>query len=253
MSRDTVNSRRYRFDDFTHEQYRRLLDLARQRYAFRLYDDFRPDETFVLWRHDLDFSISDALPLARMEADAGIRATYFVHLNGDFYNPLTRENLDQLGAIAALGHAIGLHFDFGHHRIADEATLRARLRADAERLRAESGLPVRAFSFHNPGPSALAYDGESYEGLVNTYSRYFRRDVAYCSDSNGHWAHERLAEVLERTPQRPLQVLTHPTWWSAEVMSPRQKIEAAAAAAATSMLDRYTAALAAAGRPDIDW
>lgn len=253
MTRTTPNSQRYRFEDFTHEHYRDLLQLARSRYVFRLYDEFRRGEKFVLWRHDLDHSVADAVPLARLEAQTGVRATYFVHLYGDFYNPFARANLVHLEEIAGLGHAIGLHFDFTHHRIADEQSLCERLRIDAGRLEMETGLPVRAFSFHNPTQAALAFDADAYAGLVNTYARYFRQQVAYCSDSNGHWRHERLHDVLSRPADRPLQALTHPSWWTQEVMSPREKIERVLAQHRATVLGRYTGTVAAAGRQDIDW
>lgn len=253
MTRTTANSVRYRFDDFTHEQYAQLLQFAQVRYVFRGFSDFKREEMFVLWRHDLDFSVSDALPLAEIEARAGVRATYFVHLNSNFYNPFSNDNRAHLKEIARLGHEIGLHFDFEYHCVGGEEMLEACVLADARRLQEELALPVRAFSFHNPTPAALAFDRESYAGLVNTYARYFRQTVGYCSDSNGHWAYDRLHDVLQEAPVRPLQVLTHPTWWTAEAMAPRQKVRATLEAHASTVFGQYRAMLAAAGRPDIDW
>ncbi len=247
----TATSTRYRFEDFTHAQYRSLVVLAKTKYVFRTYSDFVPGERFVLWRHDLDFSIADALPLARIEAEEGVRGNYFIHLNGDFYNPFSPANLRRICEIASLGHSVGLHFDFEHHRPADLASMSGQLEGDAQRLRQASGLPVQAFSFHNPTQEALAYDAQTYAGLVNTYARYFRQEVGYCSDSNGHWRHRRLRDVLEEEPQRPLQVLTHPTWWTEEVMSPREKIERTLRDMSAAVLADYTTALAAAGRKDV--
>ncbi|WP_167784713.1 hypothetical protein [Ramlibacter rhizophilus] len=250
---ETANSVKYRFADFTHEHYRELLAKAGERYVFRTYEDFVPGEAFVLWRHDLDFSVADALPLARIEAEQGVRATYFVLLNGDFYNPFSRANLERLREIVGLGHAIGLHFDFAHHRPADEADLCRHVRSDAQRLEDACGVPVRAFSFHNPVAESLAYDADRYATLVNTYARYFRDEVAYCSDSNGYWRHQRLQDVLDAPATRALQVLTHPTWWTAEVMSPHEKVERTVAELGRTLLHDYAAVLAAHGREDIDW
>ncbi|HEX2544604.1 MAG TPA: hypothetical protein VHL79_06990 [Ramlibacter sp.] len=249
----TDNSKAYRFEDFTHEAYARLLALASRQYVFRGYDSFGPGERFVLWRHDLDFSIVDALPLARIEAEAGVRASYFVHLHCDFYNPFDARSLRAVAEIAALGHDIGLHFDFVLAGVKDAVALAARVQQEAGFLQAQYGVPVRAFSFHNPTPEALAFDAQSYGGLVNTYGAYFRTQVAYCSDSNGHWRHERLEDVLARPAAGPLQVLTHPTWWTAQVMSPREKIERTVQHLGASILADYTATLANHGRKDIDW
>jgi hypothetical protein len=251
--RQTDNSIAYRFDDFTHASYERLLVLARRQYAFRRFDDFDRGEIFVLWRHDLDFAVLDALPLARMEADAGVAATYFVHLHSSFYSPFDEKNLRAVREIAALGHAIGLHFDFEAAAVRDEADLQAKVAQEAAMMEAQYGVPARALSFHNPTPASLAYDGERYAGLVNTYAAYFRQQVAYCSDSNGHWRFDRLEDVLLRPATRPLQVLTHPTWWTKEVMSPSEKVRQAIASNAAALVQEYSAILAHHGRKDIDW
>lgn len=253
MRPDTPNSTRYHFCDFTHAAYERLLALAARQYRFRLYHDFEPHETFVLWRHDLDFGIEDALPLARMEADAGVRCTYFVNMRSEFYNAFEARSLRAIAAIAGLGHAIGLHFDFGLAGVSDAAGLERCLRREAAILADEYGLPVQAFSFHNPTEAALAFDAPAYAGLVNTYAAGFRRDVAYCSDSNGHWRFDRLEDVLSRPATRPLQVLTHPTWWTPEVMSPHEKVQRTVGGAASALLAGYEALLARHGRKDIDW
>lgn len=249
----TENSVAYRFADFTHEAYARLLELARRQYTFRGYEDFDRQERYVLWRHDLDFSLVDALPLARMEAAAGVRASYFVHLHCDFYNPFDARSLRAVGEIAALGHAIGLHFDFALAGVRDAQGLAAKVQQEAGMLQAQYGVPVGAFSFHNPTPEALVFDADRYGGLVNTYARYFRNEVAYCSDSNGHWRYERLEDVLARPAKGPLQVLTHPTWWTPQVMSPKEKIERTIEQLGASVLADYTATLAENGRKDIDW
>jgi hypothetical protein len=71
------NADRYHFSDFTRENFRRLLRLARERYTFRTYANFARDERFLLWRHDVDFSPHAARKLAEIEADEGIVATLF--------------------------------------------------------------------------------------------------------------------------------------------------------------------------------
>lgn len=252
-ARRTENSRKYHFEDFTLANYRKLVELAKGKYLFRTYADSKPGETYVLWRHDLDFSVLDALPLAEIEAEAGVAATYFVNLRDRSYNALDAVNRAALRRVLGLGHRIGVHFDFSHHSPSSKQELCTALRAEAAILQQEFGGPVEAFSFHNPDEAALAYRDETYGGLLNAYSSSFRTDVAYCSDSNGYWRHDRLVDVLSRDAVRPLQVLTHPCWWTAEVMSPRQKIERAVSAPAGAILAEYESALAAAGRFDIDW
>lgn len=253
MQAPTERSVAYHFADFTHANYERLLALAARQYVFRQYDDYDLQERFVLWRHDLDFSVQDALPLARMEAAAGLRCSYFVNIHSEFYNAFEAGNMRAIAEIAGLGHAIGLHFDFALAGVASERELGERLAEEAGALRSQYRVPIRAFSFHNPTPAALAFDEPAYAGLANTYAARFRTEVGYCSDSNGHWRFDRLEDVLARPATRPLQVLTHPTWWTAQVMSPKQKIERTVAGLGAGILDAYVATLAGNGREDIDW
>jgi len=60
--------------DFTECHYRQLLGLAKETYRFARYDAIDWEARFILWRHDLDFSLNRAAALARIEAEEGIRA-----------------------------------------------------------------------------------------------------------------------------------------------------------------------------------
>lgn len=41
----------------------------------------------MILRHDIDNSLSQALRLAEIEAEEGVKSTWFVLLRTDFYNP----------------------------------------------------------------------------------------------------------------------------------------------------------------------
>jgi len=247
------NSEKYRFSDFTYENYENVLTLASRNYSFRTYDNFVPGERYVLWRHDLDFSVLDAVPLAHIEAGKGIVATYFVYLHDGLYNLLESRNFRALREILDLGHRIGLHFDSAFYDIDDEAALSARLRQEAALLECQFSVPIKVFSFHNPTPKALSFDAHEYAGMVNAYSRYFRHEVEYCSDSNGYWRHKRLADLLEGPAGKPLQVLTHPLWWTQNVMSPLQKVDAVIGRLGGRFRREYLQTLSDAGRTVVDW
>lgn len=66
-----MNSVKYHFDDFTLDNYRRLIHIAKRNYAFRFYNDFDRDERFMLWRHDVDFSMTYAVRTAEIEHAVG--------------------------------------------------------------------------------------------------------------------------------------------------------------------------------------
>jgi hypothetical protein len=237
--------------DFTIGEYRELLAIAKAGYLFSQYDAIPWGTRFVLWRHDCDFSLNRALALARIEAAAGICATYFLNPHSEFYNLLERNQYRLVREIVGMGHRIGLHFDAAFYDIADENSLAHLVSEEAALLESLFGVMPSAFSFHNPGAFHLGCEDEAYGGLVNCYSRRIRTDVPYCSDSNGYWRFRRLRDVLVKATDPCLQVLTHPEWWQDSAMPPRQRIFRSAYGRARATMTDYDAAISAHGRENL--
>jgi hypothetical protein len=210
--------------DFTEDSYRVLLGLAKKNWAFSQYDDIPWGSRFILWRHDVDFSLNRSLRLAQIECEAGVRSTYFVNPHSEFYNLAEKSQHSIIQQILGLGHRLGLHFDSVFHNVAGEAELNILVEREARGLEDLFGVTLGAFSFHNPVSADLMYDAEYYGGLVNCYALRFKRDVAYCSDSNGLWRFRRLHDVLREASDPRLQVLTHPGWWQDTAMPPRKRV-----------------------------
>jgi hypothetical protein len=211
----------WHFEDFTEAAYRALVTAALDRYAF---EPFGTDAAgpHVLWRHDVDYSVHRAVALARVEAELGARATYFLSLHSDLYNVLEPAVHARAREIAALGHWIGLHFDAGF----PGSSSRDELAAWEGRVLAEAlEVPVRVVSLHNPSVSGTDnLDAEELGGMVHAGARSVRNGYTYVSDSNGYWRFERLSEVLAVGAHERLHVLTHPEWWQEHPMSPRDRI-----------------------------
>ena len=182
----------WHFDDFTEASYRDIVVAAQARYAFEPFGT-KASGPHVLWRHDVDYSVHRAVVLARLEAELGARATYFLTLHSDLYNVLEPAVLVRAREIAALGHWIGLHFDAGFYAdgaLDERAAWEGRVLAEA--LEA----PVQAVSLHNPSVSGTeAFDAEELGGMVHAGARSIRDRYAYVSDSNGYWRFDRLPEV----------------------------------------------------------
>ena len=247
------NAEYYHFADFTLENYRRLLGLAREKYPFRTYQDFDPDQRFLIWRHDVDFSPRAALEMARIEAAEGLQITYFVLLHSQFYNLLEKAESNCIHEILGLGHDLGLHFDCSYYAMNGEEELEELLGRERRMLEDTFGLPIHAFSFHNPTPAILCFDRGRYAGLTNTYSDFFKNREDYCSDSNGYWRFRRLEEVLREGQDERLQVLTHPIMWPATVMSPRQRVYRCVEEMAVRAKLYYDELLREARRENVEW
>lgn len=247
------NAERYHFADFTRSNYRRLLQLAREQYVFRTFTDFRPDERFVLWRHDVDLSMHAARRLAEIEAEENVQATYFLYLHSEFYNLLERDVFDCVKAIAACRHPLGLHFDVTFAGVSDETELERQIALERRFVEDLLGVPLIALSFHIASPFTQACRQSSYGGLVNANSEYLQSEVGYCSDSNGYWRFQRLEEVLRQRSYPRLQVLTHPGLWQETVMSPKQRVLRCIEGRAEKTKAWYDGILSTNDRENVDW
>lgn len=234
--------------DFTEDGYRSALVLAKSRYAFEPFGT-DSEEPHVLWRHDVDASVQRAARLAAIEAEEGVRATYFLSFHSAFYNLLERPVVDAARETLSHGHWLGLHFDSAFPGSADVAE---RIDREARSLADLLERPVVAFSFHNPGlvNDDLALEDDTVAGIVNAYGRGVRERYRYVSDSNGYWRHERLFDLLEDAPPR-LHVLTHPEWWQAGPLAPRDRIVRCVEGRAEAVLREYDELLASAGRENL--
>lgn len=238
-------------EDFTVEHYRQLLQLAGDSYDFSSYRQIPLGDRFVLWRHDCDVSLNRAVRLAEIEHAEGVQATYFVNLHSEFYNPLEKDQSRLIHQVLELGHELGLHFDHSYFGISNWSTLEEQANYEKEVLQRFFGTELSAVSFHNPQAVLAVIDQETCAGLVNCYSRTFRDQVPYVSDSNGYWRFRRLKDVLVAAEDTCLQVLTHPVWWQDGPLSPWAKINRSVDGRLASTLSGYEGALKSDGRTNV--
>lgn len=234
------NKEKYYYNDFTYDNYRKLIRLAKNSYIFRFYNNFIKDEKFILWRHDVDISPQSALILAHIEKEEGVLATYFFHLHSRYYNLFEDEIMSIVFKIIEMGHAIGLHFEPDISKTENDIVFIEKLVLEKTFLENIFNCEIFTFSIHNPSEFIIKkFTAYRYASLVNTYSSYFQNEVGYCSDSNGYWRHRRLEDVLRLADDERLQVLTHPAWWQDKAMSPHDKIKLCIDGRAAKQHKRY--------------
>ncbi len=226
-------------DDFTIEHYKELLDLSLKNYQVVDYKNIPWGKRFLIWRHDLDYSINRALELAKIEAKKRMKATYFINPHSEFYNIAEASQYKKIKEILSLGHDLGLHFDAAFYEISSEEHLEQVIKIETDYIYSLLGTKPVAFSFHNPIAKNFSCDKDHYGGLVNCYSKRFKEEVSYCSDSNGYWRFQRLFDVLLENNDPCLQVLTHPGWWVRKPAPPRQRIFRSIYGRASNVLQIY--------------
>lgn len=211
-------------EDFTINAYLRLLESVKTKFDTISYCDSFNCDNFILWRHDVDYSLQHALSLAKLEHQRGIHATYFINIHSEFYNALASDETKIIRNIRALGHDIGIHLDANYYKVDDISALERALEIELLIFEKILGSRPKAFSFHNPNATHLFYDAQYYAGLINCYSTYFKQEVNYVSDSNGYWRFQSIQGVLDSKEINKLQVLTHPGWWQEHPNYPRERI-----------------------------
>jgi hypothetical protein len=250
------NRERYRFDDFTFENYRNLLAMAlTEGYLFSDYEIENigtGDQRKIVWRHDVEFSVHKAHKMALIESEKGVKAHYFFQLHSEFYNLLEKEILLLAKEIVALGHYIGLHFDAHFWEIRSKDELEKCLEIDKKILETMLEVEVKSFSFHNTTPELLSLDDSYYAGMLNVYARAIRDKYRYCADSTGFWRYERLSDVLRDPSIQYLQVLTHDGMWQETALAPRQRVKRCVDTRAFRVMERYDLFLKRLNQKNVD-
>ena len=172
---------------FTLTEYRSLVRLAKQRFPVARYDDYSERDSFVLWRHDVEYSVPEMSVLAEIDAEEGMRSTLFVQLHSELYNFWEPDTVERIRRWVSWGHTLGLHFDPGYYRPTGLADIESLVLFEKGLLEQVYETPIACFAYHNPNRESLAHR-ENYGGLVNAYNDdFFSGSIVYVSDSNGRW------------------------------------------------------------------
>ena len=201
--------------EFSMKGYGRLLDhLNNHGYEMIRFSDLRQQSSHAarcLLRHDVDATTDFAVRMAEFEAARQVRSTYFVMLRSPLYNALSRACTDDVRRIVELGHEVGLHFDAAYDSTSS-LPLATRIERELAVLSGMTGVPVSAFSFHQPDAALLA-SRIVVAGGVNAYT-LDSEGWQYISDSNRDWRGRDVLDIIGRRAW--LQILVHPMWWVCE-------------------------------------
>lgn len=199
---------------FSHHEY--MLIIERYRSIACDFNEVHRREAFAIIRHDIEFSMIDAVALARLDASVGIRSTFFVQTINGAYNPLSKENRRRISEIRDLGHHVGLHLYVSHLEEGDERGLLAEIDYQRTILEVVTGMLDR-FSFHRPPHWVLKIREDHIHGLINAYGPSFFElstsptEIKYIADSAHKWSY---GHPLRTMPFDKFQILLHPDEWS---------------------------------------
>lgn len=177
--------------DFTRKKYRELLvGLKASGYEFITFADYcrnvRPSH-FAIMRHDVDLRPVHSLATAKIEADMGIRASYYFRAVPESWNEAV------IKEIASLGHEVGYHYESLTTTNGDMKAAYEDFKMNLNELRLLA--PVQTICMHGSPKSmydskAIWKSGHSYRELEIIGEPYFDvdfSDVFYLTDTGRRW------------------------------------------------------------------
>jgi len=204
--------------NFTTAHYIQTLKNYKKTHSFSFFDNCSSND--VILRHDIDFSLEDALRIAKIENKLGINSTYFVLLHSEFYNPFGYISSKLILEILKLGHKIGLHYDeiFFEQTGVDIST---GLEIEIDLLKQHFNTDVDVVTRHNPSVRGKKISVRLPSGAVDAMSKKFVVERKYLSDSVQYWRENCFCNHQDNFQE--LQIVTHPVLWTDEGL-PRSEI-----------------------------
>lgn len=188
---------------FTMAHYRDLLHAALGA-GYRIATfDHEPEPGDLFLRHDVDMSLEAAVTMAEVDAEEGIRSTFFLMTRSNFYNLASPVGERTIARLRELGHRVGHHARYPHIEV-DE-------RFD----------PFVAW--HNPEPSFMHIE---VPGAVNVMRAPFFDHTHYRSDSNQDWRNGCPHDAIAEGRYDWLHLLIHPVIWVFPGETMRETMEA---------------------------
>lgn len=188
------------------------------------YNDVKANtNSFILLRHDVEFSVERAFNLSLVEDLFDVKSSYFFQLSNNAYNILSKKNTNMIKNMYKRGHKIGLHFHL--NGLTQKSDIVKRIKKEVNVIETLLNIPIDRFSIHRPTKEALKMN-INIPGLINTYNNlYFTftdspdkietNEIKYIADSKHIWNYA-LPNKITFNNFNKIQLLVHPYSWTEE-------------------------------------
>ena len=191
--------------------YKILIEFFKARnYIFSFFSEPYSLKNIIYLRHDVDILVEDAVKLAELENQIGVKSTYFFLVNTNIYNLSSYKNRNLLNKIISFGHEIGLHY---HQDKNEKKINKDEVKYQISILEKIIEKEISIISFHKPQRYLLNYD-KKISKKNHTYMSKFFSKIIYSSDSRGVWKFGAPTKIKDINKKKSIQLLTHPEWWN---------------------------------------
>ena len=208
---------------FSYDDYREIIRIIQASGRAMKYPEALNSDSFVIMRHDVEYSVQRSYALSCVETEMGFSSTWFFQITNNTYNPFSRTTKGLINKMRDAGHVIGLHYALDGET--DMEKVRAQIPEHLRIMSEMLGFKVDQFSIHRPPAAALAANYK-YPGVINAYQDDFFTfaegvtddtvlDVKYMSDANHVWRYG-YPDEKNILGHPKVQILTHPFAWCEE-------------------------------------
>lgn len=155
---------------FSYSEYVNMMDIIKKSGKLAAFDEALHRDKFVIMRHDVEFSVSRAYNLAKLEYENNFVSNYFFQVANNAYNVFSRPNADMINKIIDMGHKVGLHFHLNGRTDLD--LIKQAVIDEFQMLKTKIPFVSPIFSFHRPTQNVLAANIH-IDGLLNAYQNDF--------------------------------------------------------------------------------
>ena len=197
---------------FNQASYIRIIkQFKKLNYDFVQYSNFTKKKYQLILRHDVDYSPSPALKIAKIDHNLKIKSHFFFLIKNKYYDIKDRKNYKILLKIQKLGHEIGLHFN---NSSSLDSRNKKKFKREIKILENILNKKVNIFSFHKPGKYKKIPTKNKIFNKINTYGKKYFKDCIYLSDSTGEWRYGNPLKNKKIVKNKEsFQLLMHPIWW----------------------------------------
>ena len=205
---------------FSYDDYREIIQAIQESGRGMNYHEALGKDSFVIMRHDVEYSVRRAYELSLVESEMGFSSTWFFQCTNNAYNIFSRQSKAMINDMRERGHIIGLHY--GANGLTDMQQTRIQIQKELDICTSMFGYEFNEFSAHRPSKEILA-ENIKLPGIINAYQDDFFSfepevtddtvlDVKYMSDANHIWryGYPTRENILNN---KKVQILTHPFAW----------------------------------------